>query len=304
VFGYARAAHRALNENSYSPFMEGNMQPYTDWIALWKELVENMPWHSHPATTTGEAEDPWIEKARAFDNHVKQRWSQGSDSSRDFVSAQVDGAESVLDIGAGTGAWACLLARHARRVTAVEPSPAMTDIMRETMLDAGLSNVQVIQQPWPEASVELHDFSLCSHAMYGQADLPAFVHSMMAVTRRTCFLVMRMPTVDAVMARATRHILGHPHDSPNGIVAYNAMLQMGLFPSILMENTPLWDPWTSASPEEAVAEIKTKLGLGEGPSAHDAFLSDLVHRSLTLQGDRYAWPRGIRSALVFWSVQA
>ena len=94
------------------------MQPYTDWIALWKELVENIPWHTHPATATGEAVDPWREKARIFDDHVKQRWSQGSDSSRDFVTAQVEGAESVLDIGAGTGAWACLLARHARRIRA------------------------------------------------------------------------------------------------------------------------------------------------------------------------------------------
>jgi len=278
------------------------MQTYTDWIALWRELVDKLPWHTPKTTVAGEAADPWREKARLCVAHVKQRWSQSSDSSRDFVAAQMDGASSVVDIGAGTGAWACLLARHARHVTAVEPSPAMVDVMRENVQAAGLNNVEIVQSKWPDAAVAPHDFSLCSHAMYGQADLPAFIRSMEAVTRRTCFLVMRMPTVDGVMARAARRVLGHPHDSPNGIVAYNAMLQMGLFPSILMENTPLWDPWTSASLEDALAEIKTKLGLGGAPSEHDEFLTDLVRRSLTPQADHYVWPRGVRSALVYWSL--
>lgn len=278
------------------------MQPNTDWIALWRELVEKIPWHG-PKTTTPEQDATfWREKARMMDSHIKQRWAQSSDSTRDFITQQVDASSSVLEVGAGVGAWACLLAPRVRRVTAIEPSPAMADVMRENVAAAGLRNVQVIQQKWSETVVEPHDFSLCSHAMYEQADLPAFVHSMMTVTRRACFLVMRMTTNDGIMARAAQRVFGHPYDSPNGIVAYNALLQMGLFPSILMENTPLWHPWSSATPAEAIAEVKAKLGLGEGPTEHDAFLADLTRRSLTLEGERYVWPRSICTALIYWSV--
>jgi hypothetical protein len=187
-------------------------------------------------------------------------------------------------------------------VTAVEPSPALVEVMRENVAAAGLHNVKVIQSAWPGLSVEPHDFTLCSHAMYGQADLPALVRSMNAVTRRTCFMIIRMTTVDGIMGRAAQRVLGHPYDCPTGAVAYNALLQMGLFPSLLMESSGYWDPWSSASPQEAVAEVKDKLGLGEGPGEHDAFLNDMVRDSLTLQGDRYIWPRAIRSALIYWSV--
>jgi hypothetical protein len=37
-------------------------------------------------------------------------------------------------------------------------------------------------------------------------------------------------------------------------------------------------------------------------SGHDVFLQDLLRRNLTLKDGKYLWPRGIRSALVYWDV--
>ena len=45
--------------------------------------------------------------------------------------SQIDGDTTVLDIGAGTGSWTILLARQARQVTAVDPSPGMLEVLRE-----------------------------------------------------------------------------------------------------------------------------------------------------------------------------
>jgi len=107
----------------------------------------------------------------------------------------------------------------------------MIAVMEENLVAEGVENVQIVQGAWPDASVASHDFSLCSHAMYGCPDLPAFVRVMMEVTRKTCFLVMWAPIVDGVLAEAAMRVWGHPHDSPNFQVGYNAMLPMGLFPT-------------------------------------------------------------------------
>ena len=68
-----------------------------------------------------------------------------------------------------------------------------------------------------------------------------------------------------------------------------------------MEDTELWRPWTHDSLEDALADVKRRLGLPE-VSEHDEFLLDLLRRHLTQREGQWVWPRGVRSALVFWDV--
>lgn len=280
------------------------MESVTHWLRLWRQLVEAQAhrWNRKPGD--GRKKDAWLEKARKFDRLVKRRWAR-PDSSRSFVLSQLKAhpGATVLDIGAGTGAWAALLAAHAERVTAIEPSSAMIEVMEENLTAQGISNVDIVQGTWPDVEVEIepHDFSLCSHAMYGCADLEAFVRRMVESTRRTCFLIMRVPTANGVMAEASRRIWGQPHDSPNFQVAYNALLQMSIYPNVLMEDTGLWDPWTHGTLEDALHEVKRRFGLRE-ESEHDPFLRDLLEERLSYQDGEYVWPPGVRSALVYWSV--
>ena len=278
------------------------MERVTDWIALWRDLQEAQA-RSWQSDRTRAPEDAWRDKARAFAAGIAKRWST-PDSSRGTVAVWLDAhpGSSVVDVGAGTGAWAAFLAGHAGKVTAVEPSPAMVEVMRETLAAARVTNVEVVQAAWPDAPLEPHDASLCAQAMYGFADFPAFVRSLERVTRRHCFLLMRAPVMDGVMAEVSRRVWGHPHDSPNFQVGYNALLQLGILPDVVVEDTGLWEPWSSASPEEAVAEVKRRFGLAE-PCEHDAFLRDLMRRRLTPAEGRFLWPRGVRSALVHWDVE-
>jgi SAM-dependent methyltransferase len=274
----------------------------TDWIRLWRELVETKPrdWKEGGASVTG---DVWCTKAREFNAGISRRWAK-SDSSRDFIVAQLDAAPgaTLLDIGAGTGSWAILLSRHARKVTAVDSSIAMIQVMQENLQAENVTNVEIVHGSWPDLQVEQHDFTLCSHAMYVCPDLPIFVQRMVQATRRTCFILMRAPTADGIMAEAAMHIWGLPYDSPNFQVGYNALLQMGIFPNVLMENTGRWDPWTNATLEEALAEVKRRFGLSQ-VSEHDEFLTNLLRRRLSLVDGQYVWPRGVRSALIYWDVR-
>ncbi|OGO06839.1 MAG: hypothetical protein A2Y73_03330 [Chloroflexi bacterium RBG_13_56_8] len=274
------------------------MEHITNWTALWRELVETRYRSRHSESKADQ--DSWRERARHFDAAVKRRWAE-PDSSRRFILSQIDENCTFLDIGAGTGAWAVALAPKTRRITAVEPSPAMIEVMRENLAAEGIENVDIVQDAWPDAEVGVHDLSLCSHAMY--ADFPRFIQRMIESTARTCFLLMRAPVANGVMALASRRVWGHPHDSPNFIIAYNILLEMDIFANVLMENTGTWGAWTNETMESAFDEIKTKLGL-EGPSEHDDYLKGLLCERLTYQDGQYVWPPSMRSALVYWDVTA
>ncbi|WP_005037306.1 class I SAM-dependent methyltransferase [Holophaga foetida] len=271
------------------------MEKELDWALLWRQLIERR--------TRGKArqpEDAWEGRAQAFNEHVRMRWDR-EDSSRSFLLdlLKAHPGSTVLDIGAGAGAWACMIAPHAAKVTALEPSSAMLAIMRENIRTAGAGNIEVVQGAWPGAAVEKHDFCLCSHAMYDSPDLPAFVRRMEELSRKACLLLLRAPEPDGVMAEIARRVWGHPYDSANFQVAYNCLLQMGIFANVLMEDARPWKTWSHASMDEAFLEVKERMGLKED-SRHDSNIKSILQRRLTLREDRLVWPSGVRSALVYW----
>jgi len=278
------------------------MEKITDWNLLWRELVETKS-HSRKIKWGGEPpEDLWADRALHFKEGVKRRWAR-PDSSREFILSQLDPKGTVLDIGAGTGAWSMLLSSRVKHVTAVEPSDSMIAVMRESLAAEKISNVSIEQGEWPDVSVEPHDYSLCSHAMYASPDLRAFVQQMVARTKRMCFLLLRAPSIDGVRAEAALHFWGQPLDSPNFTIAYNVLLQAGIYANVLMENTGLWKPRTSSSLEEALGDMRRFLALDDS-GEHDGYLMELLQRRLTLKEGKYVWPPEVRSALVYWQVGA
>jgi 2-polyprenyl-3-methyl-5-hydroxy-6-metoxy-1,4-benzoquinol methylase len=278
------------------------MEKVTDWATLWRQLAETRYWRGYNRPEAREQVDAWRERAREYDARIQRRWSQ-PDSTRDWILSQVDAGTTVLDIGAGTGRWAMLLARHVCSVTAVEPAPAMIEVMTENLAEEGIANVQVIEGSWPHVQVGPHDVSLCAHGMYSSPDLPAFARAMVQATRHRCYLLLRAPMADSVMAQIARHVWGQPHDSPNLTVAYNVLLDMGIHANVLMEDSGLWEPETHASLEQALCEVKRRFGLAES-SEYDGYLQDVLSRQLAFRDGRYIWPREVRSALVYWDVGA
>lgn len=270
------------------------MEQLTDWNALWRELVRLRIESRGDKGTI----DAWHARASDFKKSVRLRWKK-PDSSRNFILSKVRGDSTVLDIGAGTGAWAEWLAPHVRKITAVEPSPSMIAVMRQSLDEGTIENVDIVQGSWPDVSVDVHDFSLCSHAMYDCPDLPAFIRKMEACTSDTCFLLLRVPTLSGVRSEAARHIWGQPLDSPNFTIAYNILLQMEIGANVLMEDTGLWRARTSESLEEALHSMKKFLGLNTD-GEHDHYLRQLLQRRLRFQNGRYEWPQEVRSALVYW----
>ncbi len=276
------------------------MKATTDWASLWRELVLGPGWNGEGECPRGDTEEVWRRKSRAIDGHARRK-AAARDPIRDLVLSRVDRDTTVLDIGAGTGKWVVPLAPRVRHVTALDPSPTMLAVLRENVAAGRLENVRIVEGSWPETDVEPHDVTICSHAVYGVPDLKGFVRRMVEVTRRTCFLVLKAPLRQALMAEAARHVWGRPYDGPCFAVAYNVLLEMDIVGSVLAD-PDLWEPWTHSSLDEALTEAKRRLRIRE-TSRYDGYLMGLLREQLVLKDGRYVWPRSLRSVLVYWDVE-
>jgi SAM-dependent methyltransferase len=219
------------------------MQSIPDWLELWREIVARQrSVDPEPAGPWTPENDPWRERAQRFATRSRRKWEQ-SDPLRAGVADALSPDDTVLDIGAGTGDWAVFLAPRVRALTALEPSPAMRAVLAQRLADDGVGNVTVAAGYWPDfADVPPHDVVLCAHAMYGAADFAAFVDRMTRTARRACYLLLKVPAPDGVMAEAASRVWGQPHDSPDFVIAYNALLQLGIAADVRIDPTR-WGIW-------------------------------------------------------------
>jgi ArsR family transcriptional regulator len=102
-------------------------------------------------------------------------------------AASIDDAQTVLDVGTGTGFIAAGLAPRARRVIAVDNSPAMLDVARDNLARLGIDNVEVHEAdltrlPLDDDSVDAAVANMVLH----HAENPPGMLSEMARVVRPC----------------------------------------------------------------------------------------------------------------------
>lgn len=276
------------------------MQAITNYASLWRELVEVKRENQSKSIETPGDSDYWAVQARKYDQRVKSKWTQ-TDNTRDLLLKILQPDSSIIDIGAGTGAWTLFFAKFMREVTAIEPSKAMRAILEENIDQADVSNVNIITDKWPAANPQIHDYVFCSHAMYECSDFECFIKKMIACANKMCFLLIRAPSLDGLITEACLNIWKQPHDSPNFTIAYNLLLQMGINANVQFEETTRPHFIVSDSEDAAFHEIKERMGL-LATNEHDAYLRGLLKKRLILQNGQYIWPGISHSALIFWKV--
>ncbi|HTE06778.1 MAG TPA: class I SAM-dependent methyltransferase [Planctomycetota bacterium] len=94
---------------------------------------------------------------------------------------------SVIEVGAGTGGFTLLIARHVKSVTAVEPAREMADKLERRLAEAGITNVRVVREYLEKADVAPHDVVFGSHCFYDM-DIDAVVPRLTALARERVVL--------------------------------------------------------------------------------------------------------------------
>jgi len=167
-------------------------------VEMWKQKVRAA--HAARAdNAAGPQRGLWEEKRSAWFNRFAGK-SDRSDTYR-FLAPHVHG--QVLEIGPGPGAYTRLLAQSAARVVAVEPSPAMVQLLRENLAELG--NIEIVQSTIEDylEKLQRYDLALAANVLSGIEPIDAVLTE---VTRHAAVLgiVMGSSAVTPDWSRAVQ----------------------------------------------------------------------------------------------------
>jgi ubiquinone/menaquinone biosynthesis C-methylase UbiE len=184
------------------------------------------------------------------------------------------GRATVLDVGAGPGRFTVAIAPHAARVTAVDPSRKMLQMLRRRAREAGLSNVKTVHGRWQDVDVPPADVVLCSHVLPLIPDAAGFVEKLQAAARTRVLLYIGAYAADGYMDPFWRHFHGKPR-RPGGtyLDALAVIEEMGIRPQVEVVELPVRTRYDTVA--DAVENYLDQLVLPDTPDTR-AELTRLV----------------------------
>lgn len=265
-------------------------------VETWREMVRVE--HEQSDRMRGaRPNDHWTQYARQF----KADPRRSGDAVVERLRARLRPADTLLDVGAGGGRLALPLALSCRSVTAVEPSPSMCAVLRETAAESGIA-VQVVESDWLNADVEPADVSLCSHVVYVVADIEPFVRKLERHSRRLALVVMFHSAPQSQLYGLWEQVHGEPrHPLPSLPQFRNALAELGIEHEV--DELPP-DPARGFDSEaEAREMIASRLYVPPGSPAATT-LTAALDQSLRQDGDgvwRIKGSEPLRPCIVSWT---
>ncbi len=278
-----------------------------DHIDRWGRIVAARR-EQHDAACAAQrstTDDYWARRAEGYRRFVQEA-SAGGDPFLECVRRHLRPEETVLDVGAGTGRHTIPLARHAGRVVALDPSPAMLRFLREDATSQGLSNVDVIDGAWPDAAGQAPpaDVVISAHVLYPIEDVVGFLRGLDGHARRLCFLHLMVwqPWFDRLALWEAIHG-EHRRPQPTYIDAVYVLHQMGCYVNV--EVAWVETARTFDSLDDAVERFAESVAVGEDPERQRRLREALAARLKPLDGGRLAFPVGrYPVATVWWEAGA
>ncbi|CAK8715010.1 MAG: Methyltransferase domain-containing protein [Candidatus Electronema aureum] len=156
------------------------MNPLQQWRAFQDKSLY------YQAVKADGEESCWREIARQYDQLVYPQHQQRALLAR--LLPRLDGVSSAIEIGAGSGTLTMPLARQFRRMTAVEPSPSMAEVLQGNLVQQRLGHVTIIRQRWEEAQLPPADAVIAGGCLYVFYEIEAALRKMREAARSTVLL--------------------------------------------------------------------------------------------------------------------
>jgi SAM-dependent methyltransferase len=274
-------------------------EPAIDWLARWRALVEERHEQGRRLDREHRRSDAWAGRARRFARHVAE--DDTDDPLLRRLLALATPETTVLDVGAGPGRHALPLARVARRVTAVEPSAAMRELLAAGVEREGLRNVEIVAAEWPSARerVEEADLVVCAHVLYAVVEVEPFVRALDGAARRGCHLVMRLGQREGPYLGLFEQIWGEPRAlAPTALDLFNVVHQLGLMADFEVVPFPSWRNFDGF--EDAVAQVHADVLNPTDPAAETLIRAFLAERLVERDGRQSLLADAPRAGLVSW----
>jgi precorrin-6B methylase 2 len=269
-----------------------------DWAARWRALVAGRDEQRGGDRRDGDAtRDPWGGRADRFAAYSAEL--PADDPTMALLREEVRPGDTILDVGAGAGRYALPLARLARRVIAVEPSPAMRRHLEARIAAEGAGNVEVVAGSWPEAAVEGADVTLCAHVVYGVREIAPFLRALDRATRRRCLIVIRVDQHPGLLELSAALFGATYVRQPALLDLYNALADLGIAADVRISAAT--NSFRFADHEAAADHYRDRLRIPPGGLDETRLRAILAARLVRGDDGRWSWPGGPpRNAIVNW----
>ena len=211
------------------------------------------------------------------------------------------GCRSVLDVGAGVGALSVPLARTVEAVTAMEPSPAMLEALRENLARHHLRNVTCIPAAWGKTEVPPHDLILVANVSPIFTDLLGFLTTAEPLARRAIALVQNVGPGTEKFYFGELHplLLGRPYPGRDDYLKTVTLLHsLGIYADVQIIGYHFDQPFADLA--EAVDFWKEQMRLTE--PEQERRLVGFLQSKLQRVGSHLVAPMRRQSAVLTWRV--
>ena len=273
------------------PSADAAFEAYAALVAANREQVERV--RDRPRAEGG---DFWADRAERFRPGVLP-----ADELPHLVALSEPG-DSWLDIGAGGGRFAVPLSEHVARLVAVEPSPAMREVLTQSAQAAGRANIKVVDLHWPPASPEQApraDVSLAANVLYDAPDLRGFLDAMEAVSGRLCVIITSDRAPSTPNAELWHALYEEPLRQLPALRELVAVLG-ALGRRYEVRLTPMDAPARPLAVDEALTELRWRLWTQPGTPRDDRLREEVIARFSVPSGEIRLPPQRNYSAVVSW----
>ncbi len=243
--------HSSVNDRTAVP------APDIDWPEAWKAHLARSGLEAN-LSRAGLTQEEFWEHFGSWMDALSKNGHPGA--LLDRVLEHVRENDSVLDIGAGSGAFAVPLAQRVHRVTAVEPSPVQASRLEQAAHGRGIHNLRIVRERWEStdrSQIGLHDVVLAVHS-FQMSDIVDALRRMIDSATRAVILIHAVEHDLTSTLRRTGVETG-----PNYLYLYNALVQMGHHPEVEYVTRTFRVPL-----ERQMKILRCNPGLGESQCAN------------------------------------
>jgi hypothetical protein len=151
----------------------------------------------------------------------------------EIIASYLDPDDVVVDAGGGAGRINLPLALRCREIINVEPSAAMGAGFTANAARAGITNVRLIEAPWPMPDPPTGTVALATHVTYLTRDIVPFIRQLEAVGPRRVIVAVNNPPPPTWSRLLYRLIFGEEEELvPGHVELVNVLWELGLLPEV------------------------------------------------------------------------